>query len=221
MPTTKEDINLKDLYDKVHNKGKLLEYALDIRKFEIELYWKRATYFWAFIAVIFAGYFVVLSANKILYQDKLLYQCLLSSLGFVFSIAWYFVNRGSKFWQVNWESHVDIHEDEVIGPLLKTTLSKDQFIFFDLTGPFAFSVSKINILLSLYVSVIWLILFVKSIVDFFSHIYNNTNNICFILVIIIITLVSVFVLFIKGKSSGGKDIREFELSKPEYIIRKG
>ena len=36
--------------------GRALAYALDIRKFEIELYWKRATYFWGFIAAAFAGY---------------------------------------------------------------------------------------------------------------------------------------------------------------------
>jgi hypothetical protein len=34
-----------------------LALAHDIRKFEIDLYWKRATYFWAFIAVAFAGFF--------------------------------------------------------------------------------------------------------------------------------------------------------------------
>lgn len=33
-----------------------LDRALDSRKFEIELYWKRATYFWAFLAVTLAGY---------------------------------------------------------------------------------------------------------------------------------------------------------------------
>ena len=33
--------------------GRALAYALDIRKFEIELYWKRGTYFWAFIAAAF------------------------------------------------------------------------------------------------------------------------------------------------------------------------
>lgn len=41
-----------------------LEHALDIRKFEIELYWKRATYFWTLIAATFAGYLSVLAANK-------------------------------------------------------------------------------------------------------------------------------------------------------------
>ncbi len=35
---------------------KALELALEIRKFEIELYWKRATYFWAFITIALAGY---------------------------------------------------------------------------------------------------------------------------------------------------------------------
>jgi len=33
-----------------------LEKILDIRKFEIDLYWKRATYFWAFIAASLTGY---------------------------------------------------------------------------------------------------------------------------------------------------------------------
>ncbi|MCC9001729.1 MAG: hypothetical protein LM549_03765, partial [Candidatus Competibacter sp.] len=37
-----------------------LEKALDIRKFEIELYWKRAAYFWTLIAAAFAGYFIIL-----------------------------------------------------------------------------------------------------------------------------------------------------------------
>lgn len=34
---------------------KALENILDIRKFEIEMYWKRATYFWTFIGAVFVG----------------------------------------------------------------------------------------------------------------------------------------------------------------------
>jgi len=30
--------------------------AWEIRNFEIEMYWKRATYFWAFQVAVFAGY---------------------------------------------------------------------------------------------------------------------------------------------------------------------
>lgn len=33
-----------------------LKQAYEIRKFEIELYWKRATYFWTFLGASFVGY---------------------------------------------------------------------------------------------------------------------------------------------------------------------
>jgi hypothetical protein len=33
-----------------------LKYAHDIRKFEIDLYWRRAAYFWTFIGAAFAAY---------------------------------------------------------------------------------------------------------------------------------------------------------------------
>ncbi|MEW8487857.1 MAG: hypothetical protein AB2705_21980, partial [Candidatus Thiodiazotropha sp.] len=40
-----------------------LRHALDIRKVEINLYWKRATYFWAFIAATMAGFFAIQASN--------------------------------------------------------------------------------------------------------------------------------------------------------------
>ena len=39
--------------------------ALDTRKFEIELYWKRTTYFWAFIAFFFSMYVIALNSDNI------------------------------------------------------------------------------------------------------------------------------------------------------------
>lgn len=41
----------------LNKKCEALKMALDTRKFEIELYWKRATYFWAFIALAFGAFF--------------------------------------------------------------------------------------------------------------------------------------------------------------------
>src|SRR4051812_23941395 len=134
---------------------KALEKALEIRKFEIELYWKRATYFWAFIAAIFGAYFLVLKAELDAASDTLF---LINSLGLTFSIGWYFANRGSKFWQENWERHVDDLEDPITGPLYKTVLNKDEYGFWALTDAYAFSVSRINTILSLYVSFIWVFL---------------------------------------------------------------
>jgi Na+/melibiose symporter-like transporter len=79
--------------------AKALTLALDIRKFEIELYWKRATYFWTFIAAAFAAYAIVYSRADS--KDDPWLLLVFSCLGFLFSSAWYLVNRGSKFWQNN------------------------------------------------------------------------------------------------------------------------
>ena len=46
----------RDFLSDETKKEKALDHALDIRKFEIELYWKRAAYFWTFIAATLAGY---------------------------------------------------------------------------------------------------------------------------------------------------------------------
>jgi hypothetical protein len=118
-----------------HKKAKrALKYAWDIRKFEIELYWKRSTHFWTLIGAIFAGYFVVLGSDKI--ENKDFYTLIISCAGLLFSVAWHLANLGSKFWQENWEYQIDMLEDELIGPLYKTTLSKNKDL--------SYSVTKIN-----------------------------------------------------------------------------
>ncbi|HEY9404779.1 MAG TPA: hypothetical protein VIQ24_19135 [Pyrinomonadaceae bacterium] len=131
--------------------------AHDIRKFEIELYWKRATYFWAFLALTLGAYFTLLVAEV---NDKTKGEALLivSCLGVVFSVTWYFVNRASKFWQENWENHVNILEDAVIGQLYKTVLSDTHLSFWQLTGPYPFSVSRLNQILSLFILGLFLLL---------------------------------------------------------------
>jgi hypothetical protein len=52
---------------------KALTLALDIRKFEIGLYWQRTAYFWALIAAAFAPYFAILGAEHL--EDKEFLAC--------------------------------------------------------------------------------------------------------------------------------------------------
>ncbi len=136
-----------------------LERALDIRKFEIDLYWRRATYFWTFIAASLAAYGVVQGLSD--EQDKTYLSVVVGSLGLVFSLAWYCANRGSKQWQENWEAHVDLLEDEIVGPLYKTVICQPRatgvasFLYRFIVGPGNFSVSKINQLTSLFVTALW------------------------------------------------------------------
>jgi hypothetical protein len=146
-----------------------LERALDIRKFEIDLYWKRATYFWTFIAATLAG-FVAIQASQAVNKTDL--SVLLCNLGIVFSYAWFCVNRGSKYWQENWEYHVDMLEDLVHGPLYKVVLSRrapkkfGEYVVDFVTGPSPISVSKVNHLISLFVTIMWVGLLVYSLPPF-------------------------------------------------------
>jgi hypothetical protein len=165
-------------FDKIYSKKEYLEYfegeaensntkisealkvALDTRKFEIELYWKRATYFWAFIAATFTGYFVLLTSDNI--DSFRGFTIKVSFIGVMFSLGWYYVNRGSKHWQENWERHEAYLEQKVHGPLFGVVKYNEEK-FWDLNKGYPFSVSKVNQLLSLIIFVIWVILFVFSV----------------------------------------------------------
>jgi hypothetical protein len=162
---TKEYQKVFGIHPRDHDKlSSALEHALDIRKFEIDLYWKRATYFWTLIASAFAAYFVILNTEHM--KDKDFNAYIVSCIGFLFTFSWLQVNRGSKQWQENWENHVDLLEDDVIGPLYKTRIgrpNKKAQNLSDLlqkwvTGPAAISVSKTNQIVNLFVMIVWLLL---------------------------------------------------------------
>ena len=81
------------------------------------------------------------------------------------AIAWYLVNRGSKYWQENWENHVDMLENDHVGPLYKTILHRpEQGNIFEkhILGPQAISVSKVNLIVSIFTLCIWVVLLVHS-----------------------------------------------------------
>lgn len=167
-----------------------LAYALDIRKFEIGLYWQRATYFWTLIAAAFAGYFAVLAADKML--DKEFNAFVIACIGFVFSVAWFLVNRGSKFWQENWENHVDMLEDQVAGPLYKTILRRpkaESFVEKWIDGPLPISVSKINQWVSLFTILIWIVL-VCNVLPPYIQAFNISFKHCVVGVLVLLVFTS-------------------------------
>lgn len=176
--------------------GRALASALDIRKFEIDLYWKRATYFWAFIAAAFAGY--ALTYKTAVNQEPWL-SIVFSSLGVVFSFAWHLVNRGSKFWQKNWERHVDMLEDMTLGPLYKVISVEEESIKGNpLNSPGQFSVSKINQVLSAFVTTVWLILFAKSLLPVSLEV---TPDLVIIVAMLLVTSAFLWLIWSRGRSS--------------------
>lgn len=179
-----------------------LKQALDIRKFEIELYWKRATYFWTFIGASLAGFIAIQASDFANKQDLAI---ILASLGLVFSFAWFCANRGSKFWQENWEKHVDQLEDKVNGPLYKIILARNKPAsiwekFVDVvSGPGRISVSKINQLISLYVCLLWIVLLGYSLPEFAS---DKSVNWFYVLIIGLSICTCLSFLWL-GRSYGG------------------
>lgn len=194
--TTSEDYGVSKLPKTEVEKA--LTLAHEIRKFEIELYWKRATYFWTFIAFALAGYVTVLDAKDLPWGEK--GEALLTSscVGVVFSVAWYFVNRASKFWQENWEKHVDLLEDAVMGPVYKTVLSDNNISFWKRPfGPYYFSVSKINQILSLFVVVLFLLLAATTGCKYFKRGWPPDP---FATAVVVVTIVFVVILAWHGQT---------------------
>ncbi|MEY3787241.1 MAG: hypothetical protein RLZ75_1448 [Pseudomonadota bacterium] len=206
----KQQLNLDDYKNKLNfndkeKVGKALNLALDTRKFEIDLYWKRATYFWTFIATTFGGYgFLAFKINGS--SDNNLWLLLIvSCLGFIFSVAWYLVNRGSKFWQNNWEIQVALLEDEVIGSLYKiiaeSATEDKKYLKHFLTAPAAYSVSKINQILSVFISFFWMLLICNNI----YLIFLTPSKIgLFEIIILLITFGAFYCLLRYGKSENYK-----------------
>jgi hypothetical protein len=123
-----------------------LNRAYALRSFEIEHYWKRATYFWGFQIAIFAAFGLVwrdLATNGV---PPI--AVALAGLGILTALANYLSARGSKFWQQNWESHIDMLEDGIEGRLHKTVWLPD--------GSVRCSVSRVNEWLGLFFILFWI-----------------------------------------------------------------
>jgi len=158
--------------------------AWEIRNFEIERYWQRTAYFWGFIVLIFTGYIYIVIQS---HNDNIINKYLdfyLIALGLVFSVGWFLVLLGSKTWQQNWESHIDMLEGFVSGPLYR---------IINYRGRVFYSVSKINQVLAIAVILVWVGLFFQYIKDYklcsvFSKDLNKPVSIVSVLVIVFIVV---------------------------------
>lgn len=105
--------------------------AHELRKFEIENYWKRSSYFWGFQLVSFGA--LALSGKDGRFHPQIV--LIVAVLGALAALTAILSAKGSKFWQANWEAHVDYLESVVEGRLHTMALMKG--------GP-SFSVSRVN-----------------------------------------------------------------------------
>jgi len=179
-------------YDK---RKELLKYAHDIRKFEIDLLWKRSAFIWTLITIVLSGVIVLLTDPS--KKDSNYLSVLLTILGLVLSICWYYLNRGGKYWQEKWESVIMQNEDEVTGPMYKESSQYEiEIAYWKLNSAYGFSPSKILINISLFFVLIWVaLLFIQA--NQFSSLLNNSilEYLGSILITLIITAFSFGVLY--------------------------
>ena len=175
MKENKRRISKEDYIDNFDEKKleEAFQIALETRKFEIELYWKRTGYFVLFIGAVFVGYYKVLQIDGLSDSEKEWLLLLLSSLGFLLSLLWYMANRGSKFWQENWEAHIEMlstHLGIPIFGIIKHSISSK----LDLMKEYPFSVSKVNQMVSLIITFSWLLILLKDL-GVFLNFDNNSS----------------------------------------------
>jgi hypothetical protein len=131
-----------------------LDRAHELRKFEIENYWKRSSYFWVFqfAAFTLSGFVlnILKASNGGLDAAGLDLLLIPAVLGAATALVGLRTARGSKFWQENWEAHVDALEPLVEGRLTQVIVGKSRRA----------SVSRINERLYGLLLAGWVLLFV-------------------------------------------------------------
>ena len=182
-----------------------LQKAWEVRNFEIDKFWSRATFYWGFIVLIGTGYITVVTNKTNETLEALPLDFILICLGVVFSFAWVLIIKGSKQWQENWEQHIFMLEDTIYGPLYKTTY-KSKSLFF--------SVSEISEIVAWCIFIAWCLLALQFLCIHFScGIQLKTIG---VLVLLALTLAAVLVLLIKGESRGINKVKQ-----TGFIKRKG
>jgi len=180
------------------------EFVVSTRQFEIELYWKRATYFWTFIAAVFVAYVALRQLGEGYEFETLL----VSAVGIILSLAWHFSNLGSKSWQRHWEKHLDLMEDNFMGPLYKT-VNSDQ----------TYSVSKINEIVSFVFVVVWILLFASALESSYDF-PKSVNDIDWIPTILVLMICAgicmAFCSMVFGKGRGRIKAQKVKMYRRDY-----
>ncbi|MDA0782887.1 MAG: hypothetical protein O2970_11945 [Proteobacteria bacterium] len=165
-----------------------LKRAWHVRDFEIELFWKRSTYFSVLVGALFIAYYTLVDNQSEGAKESIeIYKLIISLLGFIASLVWFLSNKGSKFWQENWELHIDMIEKMSICNKIHSVVLNKSDKCWDL-GAASYSVSRLNTLFSLIVCLGWFLVIIFLLLPI-ELINSYQKWIGFFLVIISIPLV--------------------------------
>lgn len=158
------------------------------RLFEIDLFWKRALFFWGFVATTFVGFAAMRTVDTSI-------AIMVGCFGFLASFAWTLGNRGSKYWQEYWEQKVEDVELQVVGELFIDHSPRSEKSWF---GARKFSVSKLAIAISDYLVFVWLCLTISEINTLFKIVFVDKR--LSVSTFLVVTIGYLILIFTKARS---------------------
>lgn len=192
-----DEINFFDVY----------KIILDTRKFEIENFWKRATFFWGTLAILFVAYYSI--------KIDIRYLSIVSLTGLIYSLIFSLSIRGSKYWQEHWELLAKKYEKKLNDILifrwkLFDEINKENKDTLSILKPYRISVSKLVMIISDFLTLSWLSLFLKDIIYLYRiSDFNNPFNfetathfsLLFIALLFIFSIMLVYIAAFIGKTN--------------------
>jgi hypothetical protein len=176
------------------------EHVHRIREFEITLYWTRTNYFWGFQVAFFAAFGLLAQAIVAdgAENEKLTWllacSCVLCFFSTIFCILWLCMLSGAKFWQSNWERHLDAMEDELTGPLYKTYFVPSNYRH----NESPFSVTKVNQAIVVIVLIMWMLFLGITGFYLFEHLscqqFIPAYNLGIIVMLFLLLVLSAFIV---------------------------
>ncbi len=196
----------------------LLQLALENRKEEIDRYWTRAAYYWAFTAAAIIAYATVYAKTEGETGDIVL--TFLSGIGVVLSLAWYLANRGSSYWHANWEEHSELIVKHFLNTdILKIVLDPESGSglakWWKPFNAYPKSVTKINAIVSLYFVATWIAVYL-----FNLNIFNDAKYPSFPRILNLILVIGAVICLFAFTRSSGVPKRE-KSPKSRRFIRRG
>jgi hypothetical protein len=148
------------------------------------------------------------------------YPLLISCFGFICSVAWSLANRGSKYWQENWENiivHIENGNKEIgflfsrVQPEgIEVEQNKNKHLEWWLKKR-QFSVSKLSIAISDVLIIIWLLIIFKH-----TEVLNYFDKINYAVLFVVLFFVVLMILAtIKKENTSFKDDELYEGHKPK------
>lgn len=209
--------------------------AITTRNLEIDLFWRRSLFFAGFISAAFVGY------HKI---DEPTLKISIAMLGLFLSVAWFFANKGSKYWYESWEAKVSAVEELLEGAfpweckndaeehcnykiatrLFRYCIEENKSACPFVRGSMR-SVSKLTISISFAVAVSWIVVIVNAFTKAFDKNIKHNEVVSFIsledatiLMYIIFMALFIIFLFSLSKSGGAPHKHLFRFHKDKIVF---